>query len=395
MSRSELASEVSAWLYRETGKRFDLDPHLVAKWERGAVRLPTAAYRSALRAVLGANSDADLGFSDAPTATETAEPSPTGVPETPGGGYFQNSQGPWVGVEYVDSLRSAVGQFVKLEALLGGGDIVASVIRRFRDAQRVLGEGRYLPQVERDLEAAAAELGELAGWMLHDAERHDEARQINAEALMLARVAGDLKMEWFILSNQALSSTHAGRDREALRISDRMIETDPPARVRALFDVRRARALGHLGDGAAALKAFDRAKATFAEGVTSRDPEWSWWFGEEVVNAHTGLLHVSLGEHGRALPYLAAAAEGASKATNYQWGILIHRANLLDGLLRAGDSAEAERVALATVPLVGQVNSGGAEGVLRRAATREAGKPWPSTLSDVLEHMWRRPAPCG
>jgi hypothetical protein len=61
-SRAEVADAVNAWLWRETGKRQCLDAHYIAKMERGVLPWPNAAYRSGLRHVLGANSDAELGF---------------------------------------------------------------------------------------------------------------------------------------------------------------------------------------------------------------------------------------------------------------------------------------------------------------------------------------------
>ena len=62
MTRAELAEAVNAWLWTATGQRYDLDAHHVAKYERGVVRYPIAPYRSALRAVLGASTDTELGF---------------------------------------------------------------------------------------------------------------------------------------------------------------------------------------------------------------------------------------------------------------------------------------------------------------------------------------------
>jgi len=61
MSRSELADAVNAHLWHATGRRFALDAHTIARYERGAVRWPNAAYRSGLRTVLGARSDAERG----------------------------------------------------------------------------------------------------------------------------------------------------------------------------------------------------------------------------------------------------------------------------------------------------------------------------------------------
>ena len=75
LSRAELADAVNAWLWEHTDRRFDLDDHLIGKWERGIVRYPIAPYRAALRAVLGVDTDVELGFvrSARPTtATGTA-----------------------------------------------------------------------------------------------------------------------------------------------------------------------------------------------------------------------------------------------------------------------------------------------------------------------------------
>ncbi|MEU6132788.1 hypothetical protein ABZ805_26725 [Saccharopolyspora sp. NPDC047091] len=385
MSRSELASAVSAWLWRETGKRHDLDPHLLAKWERGAVRLPTAPYRAALRAVLGVASDAELGFA---AAVPASTPEPV-VPPTAGPDPLEH--GPPADASYVESLRGAVGQFVRMDSLLGSGEVVDAVVRRFRDAQRVLASGRFRSGVERDLEAVTAELGEVAGWMLIDAQRHGEARLVNAEALMLAQIAGDTSMQWFILSNQALASTNSGRPREALRIARRFAEDDRlPGRVRALFDVRAARALGALGATSDAEHAFDRARVTVDDGIGGRDPAWTWWVDEQVVSAHRGLMHATAGRPGRALPYLAKSAEEAEQVVDYQWGLYIHRANLLDALLAAGDLPEAERAAAQIAPMVGQIASIATEQVLHRAIGRTAGTPLPSTLSDALDHLRHR-----
>lgn len=63
MSRSELADAVNRYLLTTTGKTYELDRHQIARYERGEVRWPGAPYRAGLRAVLGVDNDADLGFS--------------------------------------------------------------------------------------------------------------------------------------------------------------------------------------------------------------------------------------------------------------------------------------------------------------------------------------------
>lgn len=66
LGRAELAEAVNAHLWTVTGRRYALDAHSIARYERGVVRWPSAAYREALRAVLGAVTDAELGFQPTP-----------------------------------------------------------------------------------------------------------------------------------------------------------------------------------------------------------------------------------------------------------------------------------------------------------------------------------------
>jgi hypothetical protein len=62
MSRQDLADLVNAHLAATGVARGVVDAVYVGKLERGAIRWPQAAYRAALRAVLDAASDAELGF---------------------------------------------------------------------------------------------------------------------------------------------------------------------------------------------------------------------------------------------------------------------------------------------------------------------------------------------
>lgn len=62
LSRQELAEAVNAWLFEHTGRVTYVDAGLIGKWERGEHRWPAEDKRRALRAVLGAACDADLGL---------------------------------------------------------------------------------------------------------------------------------------------------------------------------------------------------------------------------------------------------------------------------------------------------------------------------------------------
>lgn len=62
MSRQELAEAVNAYLYEHAGRRFAIHAGYIGKLERGEHRWPAAHTRTALRAVLGRDTDAELGF---------------------------------------------------------------------------------------------------------------------------------------------------------------------------------------------------------------------------------------------------------------------------------------------------------------------------------------------
>ena len=62
MSQRELADAVTAYVQHTTGRDVALSRHEISRWESGKRRRPSAEYRSALRAVLGTATDAELGF---------------------------------------------------------------------------------------------------------------------------------------------------------------------------------------------------------------------------------------------------------------------------------------------------------------------------------------------
>lgn len=241
-------------------------------------------------------------------------------------------------------IHDLIARLAARDAVHGSGTVADEALHAFLAARRA----------DRE---AVAELGELTGWLLFDAERHREARQINKAALALTQGPA---LRWFVLSNQALASVHIGRHREALRIADHP-GGSPPRRVQALFDVRAARALAELGARHDALRRFDRARNAFLDGPAPRDPGWAWWFDERELAGHHGLLHASLGNHDAAVRLLHQAVAGSKEP----WASYIYRAYLLRTLLVAGARDDAEQIALDTLPMVGTVASARTEKLLR------------------------------
>ncbi|HEX4222676.1 MAG TPA: hypothetical protein VHZ97_09965 [Pseudonocardiaceae bacterium] len=273
-------------------------------------------------------------------------------------------------------IHDLISRLAATDAVHGSGVVVDEALRAFRSTI-------HLADADPDLRAAVAELGELAGWLLFDAERHREARHTNATALA---IADDPSLRWFILSNQALASVHIGRHNEALRIADDP-GGRPPRRVQALFDVRAARALAALGAESAALRRLDRARSAFLDGPAPRDPTWTWWFDQRELTGHHGLLHAALGNCDAAISLLDQAVAGSAAREDLRWACYIYRAYLLRVLLAAGALADAESVAVAITPMVGTVAAARTEKLLRALPLNPK---LPSTLGDALRDIARR-----
>lgn len=82
MTRFELAQAVNEYIWRTTGQEVSLDAETISRYERGLIRWPGEAYRAGLRAVLGADHDAALGFHPTPRGRSMARR--PGSPHTPG-----------------------------------------------------------------------------------------------------------------------------------------------------------------------------------------------------------------------------------------------------------------------------------------------------------------------
>jgi len=58
-------------------------------------------------------------------------------------------------------------ELVTLDSRYGGNDVYQLATRAFRSAHRKVGGGAYAHAIERDLEAAVGEMGEVAAWIAY------------------------------------------------------------------------------------------------------------------------------------------------------------------------------------------------------------------------------------
>jgi transcriptional regulator with XRE-family HTH domain len=293
---------------------------------------------------------------------------------------------------YVDMVRATTQELIKLDNQWGSIDVAGLANRVFRVVQHRITSGGYLSSVERDFHAAGAELAEVAGWIAFDAEDQNLARELNHEALHLARLAGDRDIEHLILLNSSMQAGHLHRNRESFLIAQTVIDDDRiTPRVRAMSLVRQARAYSRTSNRADALRAFDHARSLFLDGVTDRDPAWAWWIDAHEIEGHTGTAHTELGDHRRGIPMLYNVVSATNKSTpRYR---IVFAARLLGDLITVAAWRDAQHIAETLAGHTINIGSARAIKILNNTATKIERQPGvPPTLRDTVHHITQNTA---
>jgi len=166
---------------------------------------------------------------------------------------------------YVDSIRATIQRLLGLSSQHGGDEVAPLAARSLHAVRRRLAFGGYSLALTTELQAAAGELAEVAGWLMHDADHQEEARRLNVEALYLLRLAGDRNIELLTLSNMSFIALFQQQPGEALMLARAALDGGHLTnRQQVMFELRRARALAQLGAKSEAIQAAQAAQAFLA-----------------------------------------------------------------------------------------------------------------------------------
>lgn len=310
LSRQELAELVNAWVYEHTTppRIIGTDANYVGQLERGKIRWPQDSDRRAgFRAVLGAATDAELGFRRPRRTRSTV----AGVDHqqfiratlgdtvaTSGGSLaFADLIAPTqptpvplvVGYCEVAEVRSVARAFSSWDALYGGGVIREAVVAQLRYCVELL-NARCSDRVRADLFSAVGYLAHVTGFMAFDAFAHDDARRMFRFALKCAEESGDWHLRAKVLSSMARQAIWCGDPDAGLTFTElAMVRSDRlTATERAMLHTGRARALAKLGrvqDTAAAVGAADEE---FSHTRPVNDPEYMHYYDAAQHAGDTG-----------------------------------------------------------------------------------------------------------
>ncbi|MEU8959601.1 helix-turn-helix transcriptional regulator [Streptomyces sp. NPDC048518] len=343
LSQSQLAARLCAASGTTTLTRNE-----VSRWERGE-RLPDA-WLPALALVLGVPADAlEIDADRARGATpELQDDHPSAV------------------------VQERAGWLLAHDNAHGGDHVADAAIQMWHS------ERAKITQDHKAHLRVVAEIAEIAGWLLFDAARPEEARAAWMESLHLAQRAGDRPMQWFAMDLLAMEAVESGRIGEALALCDEIVMSGVPPRVGLLTELRRGRALAAVGDRSRARQAVSRARSRLDDSLHPRDPQWSWWVNDLEVTGHEAEVALLLDEPARAVPRFERTHELVEAINPTGRGALYYSVAQLDALVRVGAWQEAEEPLMRLGPLLNNVASSRNRKRLRRVlrSIYRDGPPW-------------------
>ena len=377
LSRHELAERVNDHVREQTGRDGALDANYIGKLERGVITWPREHYRAGFRAVLGAATDRDLGFSrpvhhrSAPVegvAMDAAIRTSLGTVTTATDGRLREPNA-WVEpipatvrLEHVDAVRAAAHMFTTVDHGHGGMDVAAVAGIHLHHASRLLD----LPcstTLRPDLFTAVGWLGNVVAFAQFDAARHAEAATAFAFVLGCAEQAANWHLRAKALSGLAREAIWRGDPDAGLTYvelalvrADRLTCTE-----RAMLLTARARALAMLGRTEETIRCVRAADEQFNRRTLDQheNPPWMAYYDSAQHLGDTGHALFDLATRGYAVAEAQQRLTGAFTA--HQPGFARSRgmsgAKLATLALTTGDVDRAVEVAGQALEVLGDVHS--------------------------------------
>ncbi len=282
LTQQQLAEAVGAAHWRLFEREAAIDADHVSKLERGLITWPNKRYRDAFRTVLGAATDADLGFyhrhsGDTVEAGELTDGGRevhdvrrnkflrlvTGLGAGAGLGVgaalsdsvrevLSLAAAPAVpgrvGRPEIEQVRYATETFRSWRGRYGGGACRDALAGQVRWAAGLL-QGQAECSTRRELHSAVGSLADMAGWGDVDAGQHETALRYFRLALHCAEEAGDWSLRAEVLSDMAMQASCRGQLDDALTLielsqvrADRVVGTG-----RSMISCAHAHILGVAG----------------------------------------------------------------------------------------------------------------------------------------------------
>lgn len=305
MSRAELAEAVNLHLWETRRERYDLDAHTIARYERGAVRWPSAHYREGFRAVLG-RTDAELGFRPTrrgATSSPTSASWPTAAATSPFGEVdlggssadylarttIETPLPTRIGWTEVEHIKAATRAFAMSENQFGGGLSCEAAAAQLRWASGLL-EARADNDVRRATLEALGNLSSVVAFSAFDIAEYEAADRCFKYSLWCAEQGESWVLRGNTLAEMSRKAAYLGDLDEALSLIEfAQVRADRlSATACAMLWTVRARLLAITGRYEEAYADVGRADEHFAAHEPAVDPPWLCYYDEAEHQGSTG-----------------------------------------------------------------------------------------------------------
>ncbi|MGH4002321.1 MAG: XRE family transcriptional regulator [Pseudonocardiaceae bacterium] len=390
LSRQELAELVNAWVWEHHQKRVEHSANWVCQLECGKIRWPGKVSREALRVILGASTDAELGFVNArsaraavkledvnrqqflrttrnagalavlaPVAALLEGGEPTPIPRR-------------VGATEIEQTRSATRVFESWSGTYGGGGLPReTVMGQLRWSAGLL-DAICPDRLRPELFSAVGDLADVAGYLAVDAGADEQADRVYRFALDCAEEAGDWLLRGEILSSMAKHAVWIGQPDEGLTLAEQgLVRPDRlTAAGRSLLHTDRGRALAKMRRVSETLAAIGTADDHFAHFTPDNEPPFMACYNDvrhaQLAGQPLADLVILGRDPGEATDRLAAAAAGHTAGNTRARAVCLTK--LASLTMATGDPIQAAAIGHEALDAAGTLRSRNVTDGLRELA---------------------------
>ena len=380
LSRQELADLVSAWVWDHHNKTVVVTAHYIGRLETGVIRWPGALCRAALREILSASTDTDLGFVNARSLRAAVRLENVDRQNLIRGGAALSVstlvQGPVtallkaldvseptpsptrVGATDIEHTRTIAREFQARERSYGGGPVRDAVMGQLRWSAGLL-EAKCPEELRPELHSAVGDLASIAGYIALQAGCYAQAREVSGFALARAEEADDWHLRAYVLESMATQAIRTGNPDEGLTLAElALVRADRlTATELTLLHSTRGRALATMHRVQETSRAVGVAEDHFAHSTPANDPPYLAHYNAAFLGGSNGtaLFHLALLGHNPQLATdrLTAAAAGHTEG-HPRAACLIKLASLT---MATGDPLQAVAIGHAALDVAGAIRS--------------------------------------
>jgi len=410
-SRQELAELVNAWVYANTDppRTIDVTADYIGQLERGRFWWPQDPDRRAgLRAVLGAETDAELGFRR-PRRPDRAAAT---VDDVDRNEFLRLGVGLGVGAlagsslvglltptqpsiphtvarDQIDEIVTADRMFVQWDHQYGGGVLARRAMATQLEYCGALMNARIPDRLRPEFYAALCELAHTGAFMAFDACDSGQAQRLYVFALRCAEESGDWTRRASVLADLARQAWWRGDYDTALTHAEQAsVRADRlTATQRAIVHSGRAQILAKLGRTQDALTAVGKSDEEFAHHDPRDDPSYNLYYTEAEHYSETGHALADLGDAGQRQADTRLSAAVAGFGDSYPRSRAFARITLATATMTTGDPHHAVTLATDAITAAKTIHSQRLASALRNlhsAAARHQQIPAVAHLRDAI-----------